>query len=35
MAPEMVNAAGTLLNGGVTTRELAQNLGVAISTLYR
>jgi DNA invertase Pin-like site-specific DNA recombinase len=35
MTPGKVESARQLLNGGMTPRELAQNLGISIPTLYR
>jgi DNA invertase Pin-like site-specific DNA recombinase len=35
MTPGKVESARKLLNGGMVPREVAQNLGVSIPTLYR
>ena len=35
MTPGKIESAKQLLRGGMTPREVAQNLGVSIPTLYR
>ncbi len=35
MTPGMVESARKLLRGGMSPRDVAENLGVSIPTLYR